>query len=226
MTLTMPKAETAIMEKRAEIVRGLEAIVAPGNVLADERQMRPYECDAVTMYRQLPLRRRAAGDGRRGVEDHGAGSGAQRQGRAARRRHLAVGRLAAARGWHPARAGQVQQDPRDRLREPLRRGAARRRQSRHHQGRRGRGLLLRAGPLLADRLLDRRQRGGELRRHPLLEVRFDDEQHPRARGGADGRRGAAPRRQAPRQRALRPDRACSPAPKACSASSPRSPCAS
>ena len=55
MTLTMPKAEAAILAKRAEIVRRLEAIVRPGNVFADERRMRPYECDAVTMYRQLPL---------------------------------------------------------------------------------------------------------------------------------------------------------------------------
>jgi len=55
MTLTMPKAEAAILDKRAEIVARLEKIVRKGNVLADERQMRPYECDAVTMYRQLPL---------------------------------------------------------------------------------------------------------------------------------------------------------------------------
>jgi FAD/FMN-containing dehydrogenases len=55
MTLLMPKPEQAILSKRAEIVMRLEAIVAPGNVLADERQMRPYECDAITMYRQLPM---------------------------------------------------------------------------------------------------------------------------------------------------------------------------
>ena len=55
MTLMMPKAEAAILARRAEIVAGLEAIVRPGNVLSDERQMRPYECDGVTMYRQLPM---------------------------------------------------------------------------------------------------------------------------------------------------------------------------
>jgi glycolate oxidase len=55
MTLTMPKAEEAILAKRAEIVARLEKIVAPGHVLSDDRRMRPYECDAVTMYRQLPL---------------------------------------------------------------------------------------------------------------------------------------------------------------------------
>ena len=41
--------------RRAEIVARLRAIVAPGNVLDDVRQMRPYECDAVTMYRQMPM---------------------------------------------------------------------------------------------------------------------------------------------------------------------------
>lgn len=55
MTLMMPKPEAEILDKRATIVARLEAIVRPGNVLADERQMRPYECDAVTMYRQLPM---------------------------------------------------------------------------------------------------------------------------------------------------------------------------
>ncbi len=55
MTLTMPKPETAILNQRATIVARLKAIVRRGNVLTDEREMRPYECDGVTMYRQLPL---------------------------------------------------------------------------------------------------------------------------------------------------------------------------
>jgi glycolate oxidase len=55
MTLLMPLPEAAILDQRATIVARLEAIVRPGNVLADERQMRPYECDAVTMFRQLPM---------------------------------------------------------------------------------------------------------------------------------------------------------------------------
>ncbi len=55
MTLTMPKPEAAIIDRRAEIVGRLRAIVKPGNVLDDAREMRPYECDAVTMYRQMPL---------------------------------------------------------------------------------------------------------------------------------------------------------------------------
>lgn len=55
MSLRMPAPETAILDKRATIVARLEAIVRPGNVLANEREMRPYECDALAMYRQMPL---------------------------------------------------------------------------------------------------------------------------------------------------------------------------
>lgn len=55
MTLSMPTPETAILDRRAEIIARLKAIVRPGNVISNAREMRPYECDAVTMYRQLPL---------------------------------------------------------------------------------------------------------------------------------------------------------------------------
>ena len=78
MTLTMPKAEAAILDKRAEIVAGLEAIVAPGNVLSDVRQMRPYECDAVTMYRQLPMVVVLPETVAEVSQDHGAGQAHER----------------------------------------------------------------------------------------------------------------------------------------------------
>ncbi len=55
MSLMMPPPETAILDQRATIVARLEAIVRPGNVLANEREMRPYECDALPMYQQMPL---------------------------------------------------------------------------------------------------------------------------------------------------------------------------
>ena len=86
--------------------------------------------------------------------------------------------------------------------------AAGRHQSRHHQGGRRGGLLLRARPLLADRLLDRRQRRGEFRRRALPEIRADREQRARHRDGADRRRGDPARRQASRcgrLRSARPD---------------------
>ena len=48
-----------------------------------------------------------------------------------------------------------------------------------------RRLLLRARPVLADRLLDRRQRRGEFRRRALPEIRPDRQQRARHRDGAD-----------------------------------------
>ncbi len=66
--------------------------------------------------------------------------------------------------------------------------------------RRAARLLLRAGSLLADRLLDRRQRGGEFRRRALPEIRTDRQQRARHRDGADHRRGGPARRQASRCR--------------------------
>ena len=128
----------------------------------------------------------AAADGRGAAGDHRAGRGRAsllpRQWRprgAARRRHLAVRRRAAARGRRAAWHGQVQPHPRDRLRQPRRRGRARRHQSRHQHGGRRQRLLLRARSVVADRLHHRRQRRGEFRRRALPEIRHDHQQHPR-----------------------------------------------
>ncbi len=55
MTLTMPKAEAAILSRRAEIVERLRTILPSDNVIDEETARRAYECDALTMYRQLPL---------------------------------------------------------------------------------------------------------------------------------------------------------------------------
>lgn len=55
MSLTMPAAEPEIMARREEIVARLRAILPASSVIADEVARRAYECDALTMYRQLPL---------------------------------------------------------------------------------------------------------------------------------------------------------------------------
>ena len=64
-------------------------------------------------------------------------------------------------------------------------------------------LLLRAGSVLADRLHDRRQRGGEFRRRALPQIRHDDKQPAGMRDRAHNRRSAAHRRQASRRGGLR-----------------------
>src|SRR5881628_3247649 len=55
MTLRMPEPDAAVLARRAEIVRALNAIVPGEGVISTEREMRPYESDGLTAYRQLPF---------------------------------------------------------------------------------------------------------------------------------------------------------------------------
>ena len=55
MSLTMPAPEVAILENRDRLIRRLLEILPEESVIAEETRMRAYECDALTMYRQLPL---------------------------------------------------------------------------------------------------------------------------------------------------------------------------
>ena len=54
-TLKMPAPEQAVLARRDEIVAALRAIVPGEGVIAGEREMRPYESDGLTAYRQLPM---------------------------------------------------------------------------------------------------------------------------------------------------------------------------
>ena len=53
--LRLPEADERVLARREEIVADLRAIVPGEGVIAGEREMRPYESDALTAYRQLPL---------------------------------------------------------------------------------------------------------------------------------------------------------------------------
>ena len=161
--------------------------------------------------------RGAAARYRRGEPRARALPRARRQDRAARCRHRALRRGAAARRRGHRGFRQAQPDPRDRHRQPLRRGPARRGQPRHQHGGGPPRLLLRARPLQPDRLLDRRQCRREFRRCALPQVRAYHQQPARRRDGADGRRDPAPRRQAVRCRGLRPARCGDRARRGCSA---------
>src|SRR5436309_7751580 len=55
MSLRMPEPEAAVLARRAEIVRDLSAIVPGEGVISGEREMRPYESDGLTAYRQPPM---------------------------------------------------------------------------------------------------------------------------------------------------------------------------
>ena len=55
MSVQMPPLDQAVMGRRAEIVAALRAIVPGEGVIDAEREMRPYESDGLTAYRQLPM---------------------------------------------------------------------------------------------------------------------------------------------------------------------------
>lgn len=55
MTIAMPKPSDAILGRRAEIVAALRAIVPGEGVVDASVEMRVFETDALTAYRQMPL---------------------------------------------------------------------------------------------------------------------------------------------------------------------------
>ena len=146
MSVVMPAADQAVLARRAQIVADLQEIVPGEGVISAERAMRPYESDGLTAYKQLPMvvvlpettdqvssvLRYCHDNGVR-VVPRGAGTS------------LSGGALAAGR-WRAARHGQVQPHPRDRLRQPRRRGRARRHQPRHQHGGAGEGFYYAPDP--------------------------------------------------------------------------------
>ena len=55
MSVKMPPLDPDVFARREQIVRALRAIVPGEGVIASEREMRPYESDGLTAYKQLPL---------------------------------------------------------------------------------------------------------------------------------------------------------------------------
>src|SRR5262249_16591770 len=55
MSVAMPEQDASVLARRDEIVRALRAIVPGEGVIAAEREMRPYETDGLTAYRQMPM---------------------------------------------------------------------------------------------------------------------------------------------------------------------------
>ncbi len=55
MSVRMPEADSAVLARRKAIVKALRTIVPGEGVIATEREMRPFESDGLTAYRQLPL---------------------------------------------------------------------------------------------------------------------------------------------------------------------------
>jgi glycolate dehydrogenase FAD-linked subunit len=55
MPLKMPALDDAVLKRRREIVAALRAIVPGEGVIDTEREMKPYQSDGLTAYRQLPM---------------------------------------------------------------------------------------------------------------------------------------------------------------------------
>ena len=55
MSLQIPPADRAVLDRREKIVAALRAIVPGEGVIAGEREMRPFESDGLTAYKQLPM---------------------------------------------------------------------------------------------------------------------------------------------------------------------------
>src|ERR1700716_4067260 len=55
MSVMMPVPDADVLARRDEIVAALRAIVPGEGVISGEREMRPYESDGLTAYRQLPF---------------------------------------------------------------------------------------------------------------------------------------------------------------------------
>src|SRR5471032_921186 len=55
MSVRMPEVDEAVLARRGRIAAALRTIVPGEGVIAGEREMRPYESDGLTAYKQLPF---------------------------------------------------------------------------------------------------------------------------------------------------------------------------
>jgi glycolate oxidase len=55
VSLKLPPPDESVRRRRAEIIAALRAIVPGEGVISGEQEMRPYESDGLTAYRQLPM---------------------------------------------------------------------------------------------------------------------------------------------------------------------------
>ena len=53
--LSMPKIDRKLISRKTEIVESLKKIVKAENILDHEDQIRPFETDALSAYKQKPL---------------------------------------------------------------------------------------------------------------------------------------------------------------------------
>ena len=53
--LVMPKVDRKLISKKVDVIEDLKKIVRAENILGHEDQIRPFETDALSAYKQKPL---------------------------------------------------------------------------------------------------------------------------------------------------------------------------
>ena len=53
--LSMPKVDRKLISKKVDVIADLKKIIRAENILDHEDQVRPYETDALSAYKQKPL---------------------------------------------------------------------------------------------------------------------------------------------------------------------------
>ncbi len=190
--------------RQQQVVAALRPVLPAHALLHHREDTVPYECDGLTAYRALPLAvalpeteaqiaavLKACHALAVPVVARGAGTGLSGGAMPHTDRRGAV-------------AGQVQPHRQARPVQPHGGGAVRRAQPGHQRGGGAARPVLRARPQQPDRLHHRRQRGRELRRRALPEIRPDPAQpaegarlHRRRRAGGIWQRRAGRRRAGP-----------------------------
>ena len=201
-----PKLDAqALADRQASVARELLAVLPAGSVLWEPTDTRPYECDGLSMFRQLPMVvvlpdseqqvaavLRICARMQVPVVARGAGTslsgGAMPHGEGVL---LALGKL--------SRIVSIDAYSRTAVVQPGVRNLA------ISEAAAAARSLLCAGSFVADRVQHRRQRRGELGRRPLPEIRPDDPQRAQGARPDDGRRG---RRVRVRSRPTRPASTC------------------
>ena len=94
--LRMPPADAGVLARREQIIEGLRRIIPGEGVITTEDERRAYELDGLTAYRQLPMVVALPSTTQQVSEVLALLPGERREGGAARLRHLALRRRAAA----------------------------------------------------------------------------------------------------------------------------------
>ena len=53
--IALPKIDQSIIERKKNIFSKLKKLTAPENFLSHEAEIKPYETDALAVYKQMPL---------------------------------------------------------------------------------------------------------------------------------------------------------------------------